>query len=106
MAGPEAQVEKYLVDTIAELEGTCLKFTVPGRRGYMDRLCKLVHGSAFMVEVKRPRGGVLAALQAERRDELRGQGWRVYQVKNRGEIDDLIKRETDRADRNRVAAAG
>lgn len=60
----------------------------------MDRLCKLVHGSAFMVEVKRPKGGVLAALQAERRDELRAQGWRIYLVKNKAEIDDVIERES------------
>jgi len=93
MAGPEAQVEKYLVDTIAELEGTCLKFTVPGKRGYPDRLCKLPTGSAFVVEVKRPVGGVLAELQKVRRVELAGQGWRVYVVKNRGEIDDVIRKE-------------
>jgi len=62
----------------------------------MDRLCKLIHGDAFMVEVKRPKGGVLAALQAEKRDELRAQGWRVYQVKNRGEIDDVLQQEIAR----------
>lgn len=97
MAGPEAQVEKYLVDTLEELGGTCLKFTVPGIRGYPDRLCKLPDGDGFFVEVKRPVGGVLAELQKVRREELAGQGWRVYVVKNRGEIDEVVMAELARS---------
>ena len=89
----EAQVEKYLVDTIEELGGLCLKFGVVGQRGYQDRLCVLPGNVIFFVEVKRPRRGVLAKLQAHRRSEMETRGVRCYIVKNRGEIDDVVRKE-------------
>ncbi len=93
MAGPEAQVEKYLVDTIEELGGLCLKFGVPGVRGYQDRLCILPGNVIFFVEVKKPKGGVLAKLQIARRAELERLGCRCYVVKNREEIGGVIAKE-------------
>ena len=96
MAERESAIEKYLIDTIAELGGSCHKFAVPGRRGYPDRLCKLPQGSAFMVETKRPKGGVVAELQKVRHAELRAIGWRVYTAKDRGEIDNVIRTERAR----------
>lgn len=96
MPGPEAQVEKYLVDTIEELGGLCLKFGVPGVRGYQDRLCILPGNVIFFVEVKRPSGGRLAKLQAVRRTEMERLGARCYVVKNREEIGDVVARERGR----------
>lgn len=93
MAGPEAQVEKYLVSTIEELGGLCLKFAVPGIRGYMDRLCILPGNVILFVEVKRPKGGVLAELQKVRREEMQKLGCRCYVVKNNEEIDRVIREE-------------
>lgn len=100
MAGSEAQVEKYLHDTVAELGGFTYKLAVPGRRGYPDRLVKLPNADAFVVELKRPRGGRLSALQVVRHKEMRELGWRVYVCKNREEIDDVI--ECERRDRPRA----
>lgn len=96
MAERESAIEKYLVDAIAALGGLCLKFVVPGIRGYMDRLCILPGGVIFFVEVKRPKGGVLAELQKQRRAEMQRLGCRCYVVKNRGEIDDVIRTEQGR----------
>lgn len=93
MAEKEDTIEKYLITTIEVLGGGCYKFVVPGRRGYPDRICKLPGGDAFLIEVKRPKGGVLARLQAEIHKELRAVGWRVYLCKDRGEIDATIERE-------------
>lgn len=93
----EAQVEKYLHDTVAELGGMTYKLSVPGVRGYPDRLVKLPNVSAFVVELKRPKGGRLAALQVVRHKEMRDVGWRVYVCKNREEINDVIRIEQDRA---------
>jgi hypothetical protein len=93
MVERELAIEKYLVSTVVSLGGGCYKFVVPGRRGYPDRLCKLPLGSAFLVELKRPKGGVLARLQKERHEELRAIGWRVYLAKDRGEVDAIIERE-------------
>lgn len=95
MSELEEQVETYLVRTIYKLGGLCLKFGVPGVRGYPDRLCILPGGRMFFVELKRPKRGVVAELQKRRRVELEAQGCTVYWAKNRGEIDAIIKREFD-----------
>jgi hypothetical protein len=50
----EISVEDYLIERIEELDGLCLKFTVPGRRGPPDRLILLEFLDPFMVETKRP----------------------------------------------------
>lgn len=97
MPGPEAQVEKYLVDAVAELGGLCLKFGVPGIRGYQDRLCILPGNVIFFVEVKKPKGGVLAKLQAARKREMELRGCHCYIVKNREEIGDVIRLERTRS---------
>jgi hypothetical protein len=96
MSEIEAQVETYLISTIVKLGGMCLKFGVPGVRGYPDRLCILPGGRMFFVELKRPKNGRVAKLQVERRSELEAQGVTVYLAKNRGEVDAIIQRELDR----------
>lgn len=93
MVEREIAIEEYLESSVAKLGGIALKFTVPGIRGYMDRLCILPGGIIFFVEVKRPKGGVLAELQKTRRDELQRLGCRCYVVKNREEINGVIREE-------------
>jgi hypothetical protein len=90
----ENAIEKYLISTIESLGGLCLKMVIPGRRGYPDRMCSIVPGVLFFVELKRPRGGVVARLQKVRAEELRAQGFRVYVgIKTRGELDVVIAAE-------------
>lgn len=50
----EASVEKFLREQIIKLGGEAYKFTSPGRRGVLDRLCVLPHGVIAFVEVKKP----------------------------------------------------
>lgn len=89
----EDVVEQYLIDTVAVLGGMTYKFVVPGVRGYPDRIVKLPGVDAFLVELKRPKRGVVARLQKLRHEELRAIGWRVYLAKDRGEVDAIIEYE-------------
>jgi hypothetical protein len=101
----ENVVEQYLIDTVAVLGGMAYKFVVPGVRGYPDRIVKLPGVDAFLVELKKPKGGVVARLQKVRHEELRAVGWRVYLAKDRGEVDAVIERERARSQRGAVGAA-
>lgn len=83
-------VEDYLVALIEGLGGECLKLEVKGRRGWPDRLC-LTQGKMFFVECKRPEGGRLSALQAVRIRRLEELGAPIYVIKNRQQIDELIR---------------
>jgi hypothetical protein len=93
----ENVVEQYLIDTVAVLGGMTYKFAVPGVRGYPDRIVKLPGVDAFLVELKKPKGGVVARLQKVRHEELRAIGWRVYLAKDRGEVDAILHGELDHA---------
>jgi hypothetical protein len=106
MSERELAIEKYLITTIEVLGGLCLKFAVPGIRGYMDRLCILPGGVIFFVEVKRPKGGVLAELQKVRREEMQRLGCRCYVVKDRGEIDYVIAENQGYTRRSNLRRAG
>lgn len=91
----EVHVEDHLVKSVKALGGVALKFTVPGRRGYPDRLCLILGRPGFFVELKRPVGGRFAMLQKERHKELRAAGARVYLAKNNTEVDAILEKETD-----------
>ena len=91
MSALEVSIEQYLSRAVAILGGKCYKFAVPGVRGYPDQIVKLPGVDAFLVELKRPKGGKVAELQKVRHEELRAVGWRVYLWKNKEEIDDGIR---------------
>ncbi len=95
----ESVVEQHLITTVAQLGGMTYKFVVPGRRGYPDRIVKLPGVSAFLVELKKPRGGVVSEVQKVIHKELRAVGWRVYLAKDRGEVDAIIQAEYKDASR-------
>lgn len=89
----EKSVEQHLITTVAQLGGACYKFEVRGVRGYPDRIVKLPGVEAFLVELKRPKGGVVSEVQKVRHAELRRLGWRVYLARDRGEVDAIIAQE-------------
>ncbi len=99
----EAMVEQYLFSLVRKHGGMAYKFSVPGVRGYPDRIVKLPGVSAFLVELKRPKGGRVAELQKVRHAELRAVGWRVYLAKDRGEVDAIITQERSDAEPRTVA---
>ena len=64
----EAVVERRLVRMVEELSGATVKL-VQGE-GLPDRLVLLPGGRAVFVELKKPKGGVVAPLQVLRHREL------------------------------------
>lgn len=60
----EAEVERYFVWVVARLGGKADKIEFVGKRGCPDRLVRLPE-SLWLVELKRPKGGRLSALQKE-----------------------------------------
>jgi hypothetical protein len=89
----EAVVEQYLFSLVKKYGGMAYKFSVPGVRGYPDRIVKLPGVSAFLVELKKPKGGRVAELQKVRHAELRAVGWEVFICKDRGEIDNVLQQK-------------
>lgn len=81
----EKSVEDYL-DEQAELRGGfTVKLNPRGYKGLQDRLVALPN-RLFVVEVKRPRGGVVAKLQTWWKGRFRDLGLEAYTVKNRAEV--------------------
>lgn len=66
----EKEIENHFVWTVERLGGKSWKFTSPGRSGVADRIACLPDGTTWFVELKRPKGGVLAPLQAEFQSEV------------------------------------
>jgi len=60
----EKEIENYFVWTVERMGGKTWKFKSPAHNGVCDRIACLPDGSTWFVELKRPKGGVLAPLQA------------------------------------------
>lgn len=91
MPTQEKQIESYLKGRAEEEGALCLKFTSPGTRGVPDRMI-LSNGQVFFVELKRPKGGKLSALQKHWRKKFEAQGFYIHVLKNREEVDDFVER--------------
>lgn len=64
----ESEVEKHLVWTAASMGGESFKFKSPNHRGVSDRVVMLPSGDTWFIELKKPKGGKLSALQVWFRD--------------------------------------
>jgi hypothetical protein len=60
----EKEIEKHLEWTVERMGGKSWKFTSPGRKGVADRIVCLPEWRHMVYRIKRPKGGVLAPLQA------------------------------------------
>ena len=83
----ERDIEKHFIQKIESLGGVALKFTVPGQRGWPDRLAILPGGRVIFVELKHPRGGRLSNLQIERLRTLSDLEAEYYVLSGKFEID-------------------
>lgn len=90
MATREASIEDYLRERVAGLDGVCIKLSPVGLRGVPDRLIVLPGPRVIFVELKRPKGGVISALQHWWRKRLLALGCEHHFVKTRAEVDALI----------------
>ena len=90
MATREASIEGYLRERVEALGGVCIKLSPVGLRGVPDRLIVLSGPRVIFVELKRPKGGVISALQHWWRKRLLALGCEHHFVKTRVEVDALI----------------
>lgn len=89
----EKSIEDYLRKQIEKIGGKAYKLISPGNSGVPDRIVCLPKGKVIFVETKRPKGGVLSALQIFRHRELRKIGQRVEVLNTKEKIDEFIERE-------------
>ncbi len=84
----ESEVENYLVWKIETSGGKTFKFKSPSQRGVADRIVCMPNGETWFIELKRPKGGRLAPLQAIFRDEVVKLQQRYALLTNKKEIDE------------------
>lgn len=86
----ERDIENYLVRRVKQAGGLALKFCSPGVRGVPDRLLVLPDAVVF-VEVKRGSLGKISPLQRRMLNRLRSLGARAVVVRDRNEVDALLR---------------
>lgn len=86
----EASIERDLKNAVEGAGGLYLKLNPQGCVGVPDRLVLLPGGVARFVELKRPKGGRIAALQHWWQAQLVRLGFGHAFVRNRAEIDDFM----------------
>jgi len=87
----EKDVETYLKKQVEGRGGKCLKFPAVYEEGIPDRLVILPQGRIAFVELKRPKGGKLSAIQKYQIEGLKALGCKVFVLKNYKEIDEMLK---------------
>lgn len=83
----EKEIENYFVWAVETLGGKAYKFKSPNQRGVADRIACMPNGETWFVELKRPKGGKLAPLQALFRDEIVKLQQQYALLTNKQEID-------------------
>lgn len=83
----EKEIEAKLRKLVESHGGRCLKWVCPGWTGVPDRIILLPGGIIYFVETKKPKGGVLSALQKKWRQWLQELGFTYYLIHN----DELLK---------------
>lgn len=77
----EKEIERKLKVLIeGQLGGLCLKWICPGWSGVPDRILLLPGGKIYFVELKRPKGGKISALQTWWKRRLETLGFTVWYV--------------------------
>ena len=76
----ESIVEKFFCKRANDDGHFVAKFVDPTRRGAPDRILFTAWGSVYLVELKRPRGGKLSALQVKYHEALRSRNVNVHVV--------------------------
>lgn len=94
MATQEASIEDYLRTRINDMGGVCIKLSPVGLRGVPDRLIVLQGPRVIFVELKRPKGGVISALQRWWRARLMKLGCEHHFIKTRAEVDAMVGEQT------------
>ena len=76
----EKDLEAKLRKEIEKRGGLCLKWVCPGWSGVPDRIILLPRARVYFVEMKRPKGGRLSAMQKWWRKKLAGLGFYINTI--------------------------
>lgn len=95
----EKDIESALKRRVEGCGGKCIKFVAVSESGIPDRIAILPHGRVIFVELKRPYGGRLSAIQKYQLEKLRSLGCEAVVVKNHRDIEDLLEEYKDDKDR-------
>lgn len=87
----EEKIEDWLRQRVKDVGGICVKLNPAGYAGIPDRLVLLPGGVVFLVEVKKPRGGVIGRLQFVWRSRITEMGIRHRFVFTRADVEELIE---------------
>jgi hypothetical protein len=86
----ERQVENHLKKVVEASGGIAIKLSPIGYVGIPDRLVLLPGGVLIFVEVKRPKGGVVAPLQVWWANKLKKLGFRHEFALTQDDVDRII----------------
>lgn len=87
----EKDIEAKLRKGVEAQGGRCLKWVCPGWSGVPDRIVLLPGARVYFVETKRPKGGVVSALQRKWREWLTALGFEVFTLWTREEVDQFLR---------------
>ena len=98
----EKDIEAYLKARVEGCGGKYIKMPAVYESGLPDRLVLLPGGKIAFVELKRPKGGVVAELQKYQIERLRALGFVAEIVKDYHEVNALIEKLKGKEDSNEV----
>lgn len=85
----EKQIERKLVTAVRMRGGICPKWVSPGLDGVPDRVILFPDGRMAFAETKAP-GKKLRPLQAKRKAQLEGLGFRVFVIDGTEQIEGVL----------------
>lgn len=86
----EKELERKLVKAVEAKGGQCLKWVSPGTTGLPDRIVLLPGGRVIFIEMKRPKGSKVGALQRYWAQRLYALGFTHWIVYTEADIEELM----------------
>lgn len=86
----EKVIERYLVDSVKELGGLCLKYHNANMVGFPDRICVMPNGYTMWVELK-SKDGKLSTMQQHRINQLLRLGHAVHVCNSKQSVDAVLE---------------
>jgi hypothetical protein len=85
----EREVEAYFVRECKKRGRDTRKLKFIGHNGAPDRLL-LLTGRHVLIELKKPKGGILEAHQVREHERLRKAGFQIYTAYTKEEVDHIL----------------
>ena len=82
----ERDIERKLNEAVKRRGGLCLKWVCPGWVGVPDRIVLMPGGRVYFVELKRPKGGKVSAMQVWWHQQLEALGFRHLIIRDEEQL--------------------